>query len=552
MKKSAGSFVAICRRSILLFGVVLSICVCGVGAWRGNSNEIPQITAANKSVQSQPLNGVPFYSSTQTPAPVDPGFGNTGYIAHKSHLGFSTGDLSLINDFISPDDGRSSGGCGGNSQPESSALRREITEKLKSQDKVKITLFVMSQCPFGTMAETAIGKLLPSFGDRLDLKVNYIASEDPSGNHFSSMHGAAEVSEDIRQLVIARYFPDKFLAYLTARAKDYSSGDWKQFAVANEIDATMVEKISNSAEGKELLRQNIREANIREIAASPTVLIDDEKFQGEVFALKAPLSFMAIPSPCQTGTDPETNSPWVVCLATASRAWIAANTGGTYHATQICNNLGYASVNRFGGTCGTVCGYCGSGSCSANGNEIYDGGGNQGSDAFGLKLANTVHWECTGTVVTPIDVGITKTDSVTTAVPGNQVTYTITASNLGGAVNPVSVVDSFPPSITSDNWTCIGAGGGVCGAASGSGNINDTTVNLPVGASVTYTATANISPSATGSMSNTATVTAAGDIDPANNTATDTDTLTPQAESGSARRPYPIRRLLPATTLRTP
>jgi uncharacterized repeat protein (TIGR01451 family) len=50
---------------------------------------------------------------------------------------------------------------------------------------------------------------------------------------------------------------------------------------------------------------------------------------------------------------------------------------------------------------------------------------------------------------------------------------------------------------------------------------------------VTYTVSAAISASATGSLSNTATVTAPGgvtDPTPGNNSATDTDTLSPQAD----------------------
>ncbi len=110
-------------------------------------------------------------------------------------------------------------------------------------------------------------------------------------------------------------------------------------------------------------------------------------------------------------------------------------------------------------------------------------------------------------------------------------TYTIVASNAGPSDAPGSTVsDTFPASLTC-TWTCVGAGGGTCTAA-GSGNINDT-VNLPAGGSVTYTASCTISPSATSPLVNTATVTApAGvtDPNPANNSATDTDTLTLQAD----------------------
>ncbi len=130
--------------------------------------------------------------------------------------------------------------------------------------------------------------------------------------------------------------------------------------------------------------------------------------------------------------------------------------------------------------------------------------------------------------VAPPDVAITKTDGVTSAVPGGSVTYTITASNPAViAANPVTVADTFPAVLTC-TWTCVGAGGGTC-TASGSGNLNDT-ANLPASGSVTYTATCAIAAAATGTLSNTATATFAGDPNTANNSATDTDTLTPQAD----------------------
>jgi uncharacterized repeat protein (TIGR01451 family) len=128
----------------------------------------------------------------------------------------------------------------------------------------------------------------------------------------------------------------------------------------------------------------------------------------------------------------------------------------------------------------------------------------------------------------PPDLGITVTDGVTTATPGGSVTYTITASNASVlTATGATVADTFPAILTC-NWTCVGAGGGTC-TASGSGNVNDT-VNLPGGASVTYTASCTVSASATGTLSDTATVTFAGDPNSANNSGTDTDTLSPQAD----------------------
>jgi uncharacterized repeat protein (TIGR01451 family) len=140
---------------------------------------------------------------------------------------------------------------------------------------------------------------------------------------------------------------------------------------------------------------------------------------------------------------------------------------------------------------------------------------------------NTAAVSTTVTGVPYADLSVTKTDGQPTAVTGQPVTYAIVVSNAGpDTATGATVADTVPAAITGATWTCVGAGGGTC-TASGSGHINDT-VNLPAGGSLIYTLTGTISASATGSLSNTATVTAAGglaDPNPANNSATDTDTL---------------------------
>lgn len=80
---------------------------------------------------------------------------------------------------------------------------------------------------------------------------------------------------------------------------------------------------------------------------------------------------------------------WTVCRADTSTAWIAANSGGSYNAVEACQSVGYTSVTRWGGTCGTVCGYCGT-----PGSETYDGSG--ATDPTLIRF--TVHWECSGFV----------------------------------------------------------------------------------------------------------------------------------------------------------
>ena len=133
------------------------------------------------------------------------------------------------------------------------------------------------------------------------------------------------------------------------------------------------------------------------------------------------------------------------------------------------------------------------------------------------------------------DLGIAKTNGVTTVVPGQTVTYTITVTNAGptDAVGAI-VTDMFPAALTGVTWTCVGTGGGVC-SPTGSGNINET-VTVPVGGTVTFTATGTVSPAAVGVLVNTASVAPPpGASDPSSANNTDSDTLTPQADLSIAK-----------------
>ncbi|MEO8585279.1 MAG: IPTL-CTERM sorting domain-containing protein [Acidobacteriota bacterium] len=130
------------------------------------------------------------------------------------------------------------------------------------------------------------------------------------------------------------------------------------------------------------------------------------------------------------------------------------------------------------------------------------------------------------------DLQITKTDGTPTAVPGTTTTYTIVVTNAGpSAVTGATVADNFPAAITASPWTAVYSAGS-SGPLAGSGNIS-AAVNLLAGGTATFTVVATLSPSVTGSLTNTATVTAPANVNdptPGNNSATDTDTLTPQAD----------------------
>jgi uncharacterized repeat protein (TIGR01451 family) len=125
----------------------------------------------------------------------------------------------------------------------------------------------------------------------------------------------------------------------------------------------------------------------------------------------------------------------------------------------------------------------------------------------------------TDTLTPRNDVSVTKTDGVTIAVPGTSTTYTIVVANTGPSMaTSIAVSDPLPAGATSASWS----GNGHSNVA---GALSDTIASLATGASVTYAMTVQISPGATGSFTNIASVSAVGDTNPGNNTATDVNTL---------------------------
>src|SRR5262249_19549417 len=80
--------------------------------------------------------------------------------------------------------------------------------------------------------------------------------------------------------------------------------------------------------------------------------------------------------------------------------------------------------------------------------------------------------------LTPLaGLAITKDDGVTSVVPGNSTTYTITVGNAGpSAAVGVALADPLPPGVTAATWTFAGetGGGSVSGPSSGSGALATT------------------------------------------------------------------------------
>ncbi len=125
------------------------------------------------------------------------------------------------------------------------------------------------------------------------------------------------------------------------------------------------------------------------------------------------------------------------------------------------------------------------------------------------------------------DLVVSKTDGVSTYTPGSNVAYTIGVTNSGPNANTgFTVTDVLPANTT--------FGSASAGCVNVSSTVTCTSAGLALNASTSWTITVLPASSRTGTLVNTASIGTNNTMDPnpANNSATDTDTIAPSVDLG--------------------
>ena len=151
----------------------------------------------------------------------------------------------------------------------------------RRERKRMVTVFIVSRCPFAVKGVNSMKEVLKNFGRRVKLKIHFIGGE--KDGEPTSMHGRAEVEENIRMLCAAKRYRkrNKYLDYIWCRFKgdSWRTADWKKCAV-NGISAQVIERCA-SGPGKKMLLQDIKVAKKLGISASPSWLANNRyKFTG--------------------------------------------------------------------------------------------------------------------------------------------------------------------------------------------------------------------------------------------------------------------------------
>ena len=162
-------------------------------------------------------------------------------------------------------------------------LEELLASRIARMGKPTLELFVMSYCPFGVQAEEKIIPIVKEFGDQIDFKLQFIAHEkvEPSAHDitpFTSLHGYPEVAENIRQLLIAQEYPDRYLDYILCRGKKLEKS-WETCAEKLGINVARIQALCDAPETEQLFRENIQRAVELGVRASPTILVDEHQFR---------------------------------------------------------------------------------------------------------------------------------------------------------------------------------------------------------------------------------------------------------------------------------
>jgi hypothetical protein len=178
--------------------------------------------------------------------------------------------------------------------PQKETPAEETPSTIIKSDKPTVRMFVMSYCPFGEQAENGIGPALQAISlDKITFEPHFVIYENYNGGGpnycfdneslYCSMHGINELREDIRQLVIWKYWPSKWWDYVNKVNSDTTSSTieskWKDIAESVGLDASDIEEKFN-AEAVTLLASEAALNAKYSVRGSPTVLINDVQYNG--------------------------------------------------------------------------------------------------------------------------------------------------------------------------------------------------------------------------------------------------------------------------------
>ena len=153
-----------------------------------------------------------------------------------------------------------------------------------------VDLYVMAFCPYGTQAEAVMKPVVGLLGSKADIRLRYITTvTGTTADSVNSLHGPAEAQEDLRQICIQKYYPEKFWSYISlfdqtcypqlSNAAPQNACQ-RNVSVQTGIDVTKIETCASGQEGIALLKADEADSNKNGASGSPTLTINGVTYSG--------------------------------------------------------------------------------------------------------------------------------------------------------------------------------------------------------------------------------------------------------------------------------
>jgi len=144
---------------------------------------------------------------------------------------------------------------------------------------VTLSLYLMSQCPFGTSALKVAHRVESAFGPEFALRLVFIVGETKEGE-LDSLHGKDEMTLNRILACAGRLYPRRVAGY--AIAMNEIEKAWHEVAQGIGLDPKLVNVCLQDGGDEVELRRHLAETNALNIDASPTILINRAPYRGPI------------------------------------------------------------------------------------------------------------------------------------------------------------------------------------------------------------------------------------------------------------------------------
>ncbi|MFH1210425.1 MAG: thioredoxin domain-containing protein [archaeon] len=165
-------------------------------------------------------------------------------------------------------------------------------EDMTKTDKPVVEVYYMSYCPYGIQAMKGMEPVAKLMGDKVDIQPHYVVYGNYQGGspqycidngNLCSMHGVAELNEDIRQACVYRDQKDKFWAYTMCTMNECTVQNietcWETCADKNGVDKAKVNECSTK-DGVALMTAEKALNEKKGVQGSPTIFVNGNSYEG--------------------------------------------------------------------------------------------------------------------------------------------------------------------------------------------------------------------------------------------------------------------------------